>query len=152
MRYMSKHISEVLNRTIREEQGLVYSIDAIGYGTLLAEQHYTLKIQFACAPDKVDNILQQVRTMLQTGADTDTLSQATLDSWIAADRLEYTSKLPQAKIRLAELVNAELQGYSLSAIGNTTQRIPDLPVQSIQHALAAFTSEKARRGVYILRP
>jgi zinc protease len=63
---MAEVLSIKLRETLREEKGGVYGVGCRATPTHYPKQMYTLSIGFGCAPDRVDELVQEVYKKLDT--------------------------------------------------------------------------------------
>jgi zinc protease len=130
---MAEVLSIKLRETLREEKGGVYGVGCRATPTHFPNQMYTLSVSFGCAPDRVDELVQEVYKKLDT-----MVIKAPEDTYVnkvkEMAKRENETNLKENRYWLSSLSSAYVNGEDPEGIIKREKLIETLTAQKVWEA------------------
>jgi len=148
---LSKQLTQYLSLALREELGLTYSVQANLYHNYAHDPVITLGVHLQCDPQKVDQVLSHIETLLaklnQTG-----IEQTKIDQNIATLRQDFINEQHKAKFLLQQMTHAQLYKVDLANIFDAEKTYPDTLAKVLDDLLNAFINKSHGQVIAVLNP
>ncbi|MCZ2721442.1 insulinase family protein [Marinomonas sp. 15G1-11] len=149
--WIQRHFNKVLFHEIREEQGLVYSVNVVVDGESPSSVAYSLKVAFLTDPAKAKQVVDIInQELLKASKDAPTLAE--LNKTLIEQRQHYAQDLKNNNTLSRLLAGAEFQGIPIEYVFSAEDYIPEKDIQSTQALMAELLSGNSIDTTFILNP
>ncbi|MFT2111258.1 M16 family metallopeptidase [Marinomonas sp. 2405UD68-3] len=149
--WLKDRVNKRLFDSIREDQGLVYSIQANLDGNHPVAKSYVLRVDFAADPVKVKSVIQAVGKVLEEVA-LEVPTQSELDTFLSKERKAHEEKIQEGKTLSTLLAGVDFHKVSIDTIFSVNDFIDEKDAESTQELMSAFLSENSIDTTFILNP
>ncbi|MGL4768289.1 MAG: M16 family metallopeptidase [Formosimonas sp.] len=149
LRAIGEILTIKLTEDLREKEGGVYSINAGGYMRSRPYGEYNFVMQFPCAPDKTEQLIQSAQreldALIQNGP-----SASDLDKFKKATQIKLREQLKTNNYWVNAIETHLKRGIAPQEILNEEQRLLALSPAEVQAVAQKYLAVKA--GVAVLKP
>ncbi|UXP32950.1 insulinase family protein [Reichenbachiella agarivorans] len=144
--YYVKTLSEVMDirliEILREEKGGVYGVGASGQGQKSPYEHYSMQVQFPCAPENVEDLVGATIDLIED-IKINGVSQVDLNKVKETQRREMELNWKENGFWLGAIKTYVKSGFELSKIAELDRRIEALEAKDIQGAAKKYLNTDA---------